>query len=279
MDWFRAYHGTCTDPKLHKASRMARVRRSVVLAAWFAVLETASKNSERGALGKFDAHDLAFMIDESAAVAGRCIEAFSALEMITDGRVAAWSKRQKISDDVAIRVKKHRDQTDKPLENQETEPPRNVTETHYRTEQNRVEKEKGDSPLKPPRSPPRTGSLLPADWQPDPEDIQFALNEGLTHDDVRRETGKFRDYWASATGPRARKSDWSACWRNWVRKAAEDRARLAGRGAGGNGSGGGDRRAGDRQAGRLADTLAVLHRRGSLAGSHFDEQRVGRFSH
>lgn len=157
-----------------------------------------------------------------------------------------------------------------------TDVPTERERTHELTTTTSTVRDKGESPLKPPRKsadPP--ASRLPADWQPTPDLIDFALNEGLTHDDVRRELGKFRDHWASATGARARKSDWSACWRNWVRKAAEDRARTASRSPGGNGSGGGDRRAGDRQAGRLADTLAVLHRRGSLGRPHLDESRVG----
>lgn len=126
--------------------------------------------------------------------------------------------------------------------------------------------DKGETPLKPPRSPTKAGSFLPADWEPDAAAIQFALNEGLTNDDVRRELGRFRDYWASATGARARKSDWPACWRNWIRRAAENLGRPAGRSGGDGGGGGRNGRAPDRPAGRLADTLAVLHRRGSLEG-------------
>jgi uncharacterized protein YdaU (DUF1376 family) len=130
--------------------------------------------------------------------------------------------------------------------------------------------DKGETPLKPPRAAAQpkapAGTRLSPEWDLSAEDLQFALNEGLTHDDARRELGKFRDYWASAVGARARKSDWPACWRNWVRKAADDRGRVAGRPRSNGGGSGGDGRARDRQTGRLADTLAVLHRRGSLEG-------------
>lgn len=37
------------------------------------------------------------------------------------------------------------------------------------------------------------------------------------------ETAKFRDYWVAQGGQRGRKLDWVATWRNWMRKAAEDR--------------------------------------------------------
>lgn len=40
------------------------------------------------------------------------------------------------------------------------------------------------------------------------------------------ETESFIDYWRGASGAKARKRDWTATWRNWMRKAqqnAEDR--------------------------------------------------------
>ena len=37
--------------------------------------------------------------------------------------------------------------------------------------------------------------------------------------DIASETGSFRDYWANITGARAKKHDWPAAWRNWMRKA------------------------------------------------------------
>lgn len=43
--------------------------------------------------------------------------------------------------------------------------------------------------------------------------------------DGRAETRKFVDYWRAASGQRARKCDWPATWRNWMRKAQEDATR------------------------------------------------------
>lgn len=37
------------------------------------------------------------------------------------------------------------------------------------------------------------------------------------------ETAKFRDYWVAQGGQRGRKLDWEATWRNWIRKASEER--------------------------------------------------------
>ena len=62
------------------------------------------------------------------------------------------------------------------------------------------------------------GSRLPADWTPSDEDRAFAQAEGIDPD---REAGSFRDYWTSKPGAAGRKSNWSATWRNWVRRSAE----------------------------------------------------------
>lgn len=104
----------------------------------------------------------------------------------------------------------------------------------------------GASP--PPKKPPN-GTRLPEGWQPGPEDIAFAQQQGLTDDEIRDTADRFRDYWTAKAGRDAAKRDWPATWRNWVRRDLDD-----GRGGGGrraiNGhgrrSGGGDRPSGGR---------------------------------
>jgi Helix-turn-helix domain len=66
-----------------------------------------------------------------------------------------------------------------------------------------------------------TGSFLPRDWQPSGDDFAFGLAQGLTHDQVHWEADKFRDYWHSVSGARAKKYDWAATWRIWVRRTAD----------------------------------------------------------
>ena len=70
------------------------------------------------------------------------------------------------------------------------------------------------------RAEPRAdrGSRLPVDWLPSAEDRAFAAAEGIDPD---REAASFRDYWTSKPGAAGRKSNWSATWRNWVRRSAE----------------------------------------------------------
>jgi hypothetical protein len=67
------------------------------------------------------------------------------------------------------------------------------------------------------------GSRLAPDWQPSPDDRKAALAEGMPEAQVDREANKFRDYWTGRAGANGVKLDWSATWRNWVRRACEDR--------------------------------------------------------
>jgi hypothetical protein len=57
--------------------------------------------------------------------------------------------------------------------------------------------------------------VLPADWG------LWALQEGLTRQQVLTEEESFRDYWIAKPGKDGVKLDWQATWRNWIRKAKE----------------------------------------------------------
>lgn len=74
-------------------------------------------------------------------------------------------------------------------------------------------------------SPPSRGSRLPAGWSPGPEQDAFAEGLGFRNGAAQAELAKFRDYWAAQPGEKGRKADWIATWRNWLRRASEDRAR------------------------------------------------------
>jgi hypothetical protein len=78
---------------------------------------------------------------------------------------------------------------------------------------------------RPAAKPDPRGCHLPADWTLDAEDERFAASLGLGRDVVAAEAAKFRDYWHGAAGQNARKRDWRAAWRNWIRKSVEYRAR------------------------------------------------------
>lgn len=64
---------------------------------------------------------------------------------------------------------------------------------------------------------------IPGDFAVTAEMVAWARQEA-PHVDGRRETERFTDYWRSAAGAKARKTDWVATWRNWMRRAEDDLA-------------------------------------------------------
>ncbi len=71
------------------------------------------------------------------------------------------------------------------------------------------------------KKPKERGSRIDPGWRPDDEDRQFARSQGFTDAEIGRIAAGFVDYWVAKSGPNAVKLDWSATWRNWVRKEAE----------------------------------------------------------
>lgn len=69
---------------------------------------------------------------------------------------------------------------------------------------------------KPKESSAARGTRLTDGWKPSAEDQEFCRKErpDLRWQDV---AARFWDYWVAQPGPKGRKVDWSATWRNWVR--------------------------------------------------------------
>jgi hypothetical protein len=61
------------------------------------------------------------------------------------------------------------------------------------------------------------GSRLAADWAPSEADLAFAATERPDLN-AATEAAAFRDFWHAKPGADGRKVDWSATWRNWIRK-------------------------------------------------------------
>lgn len=72
---------------------------------------------------------------------------------------------------------------------------------------------------------------LPEDWWPDDDLREFARSILVGSAECRAETEKFKDHWASAGGQSARKVDWRAAYRNWIREAGRRSARSGPTGA------------------------------------------------
>lgn len=73
-----------------------------------------------------------------------------------------------------------------------------------------------------PKAPkPQNGSRLSAEWALPKAWGEWALENvaGSTVETIRSQAEQFRDYWVGKAGAGARKADWEATWRNWMRNA------------------------------------------------------------
>ena len=64
----------------------------------------------------------------------------------------------------------------------------------------------------------KLATRIPDDFRVTPEMVQWA-KANVPHVDGRLETAKFTDHFKAASGANARKKDWIAAWRNWMRTA------------------------------------------------------------
>jgi 5-methylcytosine-specific restriction endonuclease McrA len=106
--WYRAYAGTVTDAKLAEAALIANVSRSVSIAAWHCLLESAAERNNCGSY-ETSARRVAVILCEPPSSIETLLQAFDELGLIGDGAVKAWSKRQFQSDGSAERVKRYRE--------------------------------------------------------------------------------------------------------------------------------------------------------------------------
>lgn len=138
--------------------------------------------------------------------------------------IAAWSNGSK-----GGRPRKHEAQDDEKTHGKPTGIPQ---ETHGLTDKSREDKsrkensvvhegergENGNSPAS--RSNRSRASRLPTDWVLPKTWGDWALAERPEWDAemVRKVADQFRDHWLAKGGADARKADWEATWRNWVRR-------------------------------------------------------------
>lgn len=106
--WYRAYEGTVTDAKLAEAAMMAEVSRSVAIAAWHALLESAACKNNCGSY-ETSHRRVAVILCEPPPRIEALFGAFSELGLIADGAISAWAKRQFQSDGSTERVKRYRE--------------------------------------------------------------------------------------------------------------------------------------------------------------------------
>lgn len=69
-------------------------------------------------------------------------------------------------------------------------------------------------------SPAKRGTRIPDDFAMTPEMIDWG-RENFPHLDGKAITAEFVDYWRAVPGAKGVKLDWTATWRNWIRRKGE----------------------------------------------------------
>lgn len=106
--WYRAYAGTVKDDKLAEVALIAACSRSVAIAVWHALLESAA---ETDAGGRFETtpRRVAAALCEPAGTIEVTFAAMAEIGMITGDAVSAWKTRQYESDKSTERSRRHRE--------------------------------------------------------------------------------------------------------------------------------------------------------------------------
>lgn len=106
--WYRAYEGTVTDAKIAEAALVAEVSRSVSIAAWHCLLESAAAKNNCGSYDT-SARRVAVILCEPPAKIEALFAAFNEIGLTADGAIASWRRRQFQSDGSNERVKRYRE--------------------------------------------------------------------------------------------------------------------------------------------------------------------------
>ena len=106
--WYRAYAGTIKDDKLAEAAVVAGCSRSVVIATWHAILESAA---ETAGGGRFDttSRRVAAALGEPASVIEAVFNAMQEIGLVSGSEIPAWKRRQYESDNSTERSRRHRE--------------------------------------------------------------------------------------------------------------------------------------------------------------------------
>lgn len=80
--------------------------------------------------------------------------------------------------------------------------------------------------------PASRGTRLPDDWLRSDSDKAWQAEKGIPDDLAREWTAAFKDHFKAASGANATKRDWSAAWRNWMRREWRDEQRRGSRRSG-----------------------------------------------
>ena len=108
FSWVRSWHGAPTDNKYLVIAAKAKVKPGIVSAVMWALLDYASQHEVRGTVEGFDTETYAMFsgFDEADIIA--TIDAMKLKNIISDGRLSNWEKRQPKSEENIERVREWR---------------------------------------------------------------------------------------------------------------------------------------------------------------------------
>jgi hypothetical protein len=146
--WYRAYEGTVTDAKLAESALVAEVSRSVSIAAWHCILESAACVNNCGSYDTSPRRVAVILCEPPSKIEG-LFAAFVEMGLIVEGSVKAWKKRQFESDSSTERSRKHRQNRgngNATLQEQEATPPEAETDTETESKSSDDDTASGDAP-------------------------------------------------------------------------------------------------------------------------------------
>jgi hypothetical protein len=250
MEWYRAWVGACSDEKITEAKLVSELPRSVLIALWHALLESACRDEAEGAYSATPRR-LAAVLEEPVARIEAGLAAFAEVGLIRDGAVVAWAKRQTFSytpSSVAERQRRHREKlrqrsetsaeaaknaegvtrvtpvTDRHVTSRRVTPPDSETETELSSSSSRERGREIDLGSVRPigRDPLEAEARLLMDGAPVVVDVDFSpisallAEPGVTRADVLAGLADAR------AAPNFRPVSWRQC-QGWVRRAAKMR--------------------------------------------------------
>lgn len=208
-DWVRLWHDMPTDPKWRVVARKSGQPLACVVAVFTMMLTNASGNAmKRGTLLGWDHEDAGAALDMDGEAVAAIYEAMQG-KVLDGDTLTGWDRRQPKREDSGVsgRVAKHRETKAAAAKHDVTHG--NAPEKIQRREDTEKKTRERASPV---------GSRLPIGWTLTPDLIAFAAQEGFSLDETNRIAEQFRDHWLAAAGAKARKADWTATWRSWIRR-------------------------------------------------------------
>ena len=243
MNWFRWYHGAVSDPKLALIAKKSGQPRPVVIAIWAALLEHASQAESRGDISGFDAETVAVALDLDEDAIPAVIAAMTTKEMIADGVISAWDRRQPQREDgAAERAKAWREKQKQSAnaternrtqpnagKRQEEEEEIGVDVEERRKEVSQKREEAAQAPFASPPKPEATKAPkpakslkapMPADWTPAETTYALLEKHGMDRPFAEGCIDEFRLYWQERGDAR---TGWEATFVNNVKRQWEHR--------------------------------------------------------